>query len=132
MEALATLFQNSCSPDKATRKAAEEELAKAKVNPQCVLTVLQMLTQETVPLSVRQAAAVFFKNLVKAHWAPEDETAYTVPEENKTQARAAPRPRPPSTTTHHPPPRVPPPRRHRSRTACSASSSSCPSCCKRS
>ena len=67
--------------------AAEEQLTTAKVQPQCVLTVLQILTQEAVNPAVRQAAAVFFKNLVKAHWAPEDETAYTVPAETKTQVK---------------------------------------------
>lgn len=67
--------------------AAEEELGRAKLQPQCVLTVLQILTQEAVDLAVRQSAAVFFKNLVKAHWAPEDETAYTVPPETKTQVK---------------------------------------------
>ena len=36
--------------------AAEEELQKAKVQPQCVLTVLQILTQESVDLAVRQSA----------------------------------------------------------------------------
>ena len=46
--------------------AAEEELGRAKVQPQCVVTVLQILTQEGVDLAVRQSAAVFFKNLVKA------------------------------------------------------------------
>lgn len=68
-------------------RAAEEELGRLKVQPQCVLTVLQILTQEPVDLAVRQAAAVFFKNLVKAHWAPEDETAYTVPVDTKTQVK---------------------------------------------
>ena len=67
--------------------AAEEELGRAKVQPQCLQTVLQMLTQEAVDLAVRQAASIFFKNLVKAHWAPEDETAYTIPPETKTQVK---------------------------------------------
>ena len=57
------------------------------MQPQCVLTVLQILTQESVDLAVRQSAAVFFKNLVKAHWAPEDETQYTVPTDTKTQVK---------------------------------------------
>lgn len=34
-----------------------------------------------------QAGAVFFKNLVKQHWAPDDETAFTIPEEVKAQAK---------------------------------------------
>ena len=38
-------------------------------------------------MAVRQSAAVFFKNLVKGHWAPEDETAFTVPAETKTQIK---------------------------------------------
>ena len=67
--------------------AAEEELGRAKVQPQCILTVLQILTHEGVDIAIRQAASVFFKNLVKAHWAPEDETAYTIPADTKTQVK---------------------------------------------
>ena len=52
-----------------------------------MLTVLQILTQEAVDPAVRQAAAVFFKNLVKAHWSPEDETQFTVPADTKTQVK---------------------------------------------
>ena len=66
---------------------AEEELSRAKLQPQCIVTVLQILTQETVDLAVRQSAAVFFKNLVKGHWAPEDETAYMVPADTKMQVK---------------------------------------------
>ena len=67
--------------------AAEDELGRAKVQPQCVLTVLQILTHEGVDIAIRQAASVFFKNLVKAHWTPEDETAYTIPADTKTQVK---------------------------------------------
>ena len=70
-----------------TDRAAEEKLAAAKVQPQCVLTVLQILTQEPVDMAVRQSAAVFFKNLVKAHWSPEDETGDTVPVATKAQVK---------------------------------------------
>ena len=38
-------------------------------------------------MAVRQSAAVFFKTLVKAHWSPEDETAYTVPVMTKAQVK---------------------------------------------
>ena len=86
-EVLVSLFAATLNPDLNQRKAAEEELGRAKLQPQCVLTVLQILTQEGVDLAVRQSAAVFFKNLVKGHWAPEDETAYAVPAETKTQVK---------------------------------------------
>ena len=86
-ETLVSLFAATLNPDLNQRKAAEEELGRAKLQPQCVLTVLQILTQEGVDLAVRQSAAVFFKNLVKGHWAPEDETAYAVPAETKTQVK---------------------------------------------
>ena len=69
------------------RFAAEDELGRAKVQPECLLTVLQILTQEAVDLSIRQAASIFFKNLVKAHWAPEDETAFTIPDGTKSQVK---------------------------------------------
>lgn len=86
-EQLVALFTQTLNPNLAQRRAAEEELGRAKVQPECVLTVLQILSQETVDLAVRQSAAVFFKNLVKAHWSPEDETAYTVPAATKTQVK---------------------------------------------
>ena len=57
------------------------------MQPQCTLTVLQLLTEERIELPVRQAGAVFFKNLVKQHWAPEDETAFTIPPDVKGQVR---------------------------------------------
>lgn len=67
--------------------AAEEELARAKLQPQYTLTLLQLLTEERIELPVRQAGAVFFKNLVKQHWAPEDETAFTIQGDVKAQVR---------------------------------------------
>ena len=51
------------------RSAAEDSLASARRQPQCTPSVLGLLTQEQVPLQVRQAAAVFFKNVVRQHWA---------------------------------------------------------------
>ena len=81
------LFQTTLQPDLAARRAAEEELGRAKVQPECVLTVLQILSQEAVDLAIRQAASIFFKNLVKAHWEPDDETAYTIPDATKTQCK---------------------------------------------
>ena len=52
-----------------------------------MLSVLGLLTQEQVPLQVRQAAAVFFKNVVRRHWEPEDEHELTIPDEIKTQVK---------------------------------------------
>ena len=49
--------------------------------------MLGLLTQEQVPLQVRQAAAVFFKNVVRRHWEPEDEHELTIPDEIKTQVK---------------------------------------------
>lgn len=87
MEALVGLFNATLQPDLAVRKQAEEDLGRAKVQPECVLTVLQILTQESVNIAIRQSAAIFFKNLVKGHWAPEDETAFTIPAQTKTQVK---------------------------------------------
>ena len=46
METLVSLFATTLNPDLNARKQAEEELGRLKVQPQCVLTVLQILTQE--------------------------------------------------------------------------------------
>ena len=67
--------------------AAEASLASAQRQPQCLVSVLGLLTQEQVPLQVRQAAAVFFKNVVRRHWEPEDEHELTIPDEIKTQVK---------------------------------------------
>ena len=87
--------------------AAEASLASAQRQPQCLVSVLGLLTQEPVPLQVRarararvkvrvrvkvrpnpnpkqvplqvrQAAAVFFKNVVRRHWEPEVSPAPTL------------------------------------------------------
>jgi len=84
---IAGWLRQTVNPDAASRKAAEEELARAKLQPQYTLTLLQLLTEERIELPVRQAGAVFFKNLVKQHWAPEDETAFTIQGDVKAQVR---------------------------------------------
>ena len=65
--------------------AQPRELARLKVQPGTVLAVLQVLTT-AVDLAVRQSAAVF-KNLVKGHWNPEDETAFTIAADTKTRVK---------------------------------------------
>ena len=110
--------------------AAEASLASAQRQPQCLVSVLGLLTQEPVPLQVRarvrvrvrvrvrpnpnpkqvplqvrQAAAVFFKNVVRRHWEPEVSPAPTLtrtltrtPSLTRTlaPARRPPRPSPPT------------------------------------
>ena len=51
-----------------------------------VHTVLGLLVVEQVPPHVRQAAAIFFKNLTKRHWDAEEPTSATIPDATKQQA----------------------------------------------
>ena len=58
--------------------AAEASLGQFKAQEGGALAVLQLVTANEIPDHVRQAGAVFFKNLVKERWAP-SEDATTVP-----------------------------------------------------
>ena len=70
-----------------------------------------MLTNEAVPIGVRQAGAVFFKNLVKVHWEPADEQTFGIPDAVKVQVVAR---VPPPQKKPHPRSRVSNPRPGRS------------------
>eukprot|EP00962_Isochrysis_galbana_P040697 scaffold14788_cov127-Isochrysis_galbana.AAC.1 len=48
--------------------AAEAELEQFKRTPSAAISVLHLLTAETLPAHVRQAGAVYFKNMCKQHW----------------------------------------------------------------
>ena len=107
---LAATLARSCSPDAATRKqgappphrrhsphnctahvplppfAAEEALTAAKLQPQFCILLLQLIGQDA-ELPVRQAAAVYFKNLTRQHWEPADEGAPSIDASVKGQVK---------------------------------------------
>lgn len=76
---LRDLLQNTMSPITATRRQAEEMIKSTEAQGGFSLLLLTLISRLSVPASpddiaVRQSASVYFKNLVKKRWAPEDDT----------------------------------------------------------
>jgi exportin-2 (importin alpha re-exporter) len=77
LASLHDVLQKSLSPDNTARKAAEVFLNKNRSQPGIPLLTLSLITRlttVTTPLEVaiRQSAAVYFKNIIKEHWEPEE------------------------------------------------------------
>ena len=70
---LAAVFAQTTSPDPTPRKAAEEFLQHASLQPGFGLALLQLAAAHGADEGVRQAAAVAFKNHVKFQWAPPEQ-----------------------------------------------------------
>lgn len=68
--ALAAVFAQTTLPDPVPRKAAEEYLQRAALQPGFGLALLQLAAANGADEGVRLAAAVAFKNHVKFQWAP--------------------------------------------------------------
>ncbi len=86
MEQLARTLQDTLTPDANTRRRAEETLAQLTANtPDAPAITLSLLSAPTTSHHIRQAAAVFFKNLVKNHW--DAEATNSIPQPLKAQLR---------------------------------------------
>uniref|UniRef100_A0A7S1XYB3 Importin N-terminal domain-containing protein n=1 Tax=Phaeomonas parva TaxID=124430 RepID=A0A7S1XYB3_9STRA len=72
MQGLLQAVEASLSPEKATREAAEEYLKQTTRQPGNLLLLAQGIGSGTAAPPVAQAAAVYFKNVVKNYWEPED------------------------------------------------------------
>ncbi|TKY86757.1 hypothetical protein EX895_004397 [Sporisorium graminicola] len=68
MDALVQVFAHSLDPNPNARKAAELELKKVEAQDGMLSTVFQIVASAHVDASVRQAAAIYFKNRVRRHW----------------------------------------------------------------
>jgi exportin-2 (importin alpha re-exporter) len=66
---LATILAATLNPDAATRRGAERELLAAQAHPSFGPLVLQLAQDTTAQKSIRQSAALSFKNWIKANWA---------------------------------------------------------------
>ncbi len=99
MAQLAQCLSASLSPDQAQRAHAEQFLTQGATSPGFSILLLKLLAAPEQPggpldARVRQAAAVAFKNLVKAHWVQKEPDVvgapapYAVPEPEKAQVRA--------------------------------------------
>ncbi|BGP16685.1 hypothetical protein JCM10213_000398 [Rhodosporidiobolus nylandii] len=69
---LAQILLQTLSPDSATRRAAERELAAAQAHPSFGPTILALAQDASQSKPTRQSAALSFKNWIKANWALED------------------------------------------------------------
>ncbi|KAI8822933.1 armadillo-type protein [Fimicolochytrium jonesii] len=79
------LFSATVVADDAVRKPAEEQLKKVEIAPGFLPAVLQILGSSEANESVRQAAAVFFKNRCQRGWDPSGKLA--LGEEDKVSIR---------------------------------------------
>ncbi|GAC96374.1 hypothetical protein PHSY_003954 [Pseudozyma hubeiensis SY62] len=68
MDALVQVFSHSLDPNPNARKAAELELKKVEAHDGMLSSVFQIVSSAQVDASVRQAAAIYFKNRVRRHW----------------------------------------------------------------
>ncbi|MQL94387.1 hypothetical protein Taro_027035 [Colocasia esculenta] len=70
LETLSLCFVNSLSPQPEPRRRAEEELSRAADSPGFSLSLLHLASSPSADDQVRHAAAVHFKNHLRARWAP--------------------------------------------------------------
>jgi exportin-2 (importin alpha re-exporter) len=68
MQNLAQALQQSLSPNPAERRQAERDLDARKQQPGFPQFVLELAQSGDAPLPVRQAAALLFKNYIRAGW----------------------------------------------------------------
>ncbi|KAG2501736.1 hypothetical protein HYH03_000236 [Edaphochlamys debaryana] len=75
LQQLAAVFQATLSPDKDAIKAAEQQLKAAAQQPGYCIKVLKLAASPVDP-SIRQSAAVNFKNVIKYRWVPSEADLY--------------------------------------------------------
>eukprot|EP00002_Diphylleia_rotans_P031455 TRINITY_DN6535_c0_g1_i4.p1 TRINITY_DN6535_c0_g1~~TRINITY_DN6535_c0_g1_i4.p1 ORF type:complete len:815 (+),score=160.43 TRINITY_DN6535_c0_g1_i4:58-2502(+) len=88
LKQLALVLQQVADPDKARRVQAEATLEQQKIIVGFPQLLLQLLAQPTVPIPLRQAAAVYFKNLVKNHWGQGEDQAFSLHDQDREFIRA--------------------------------------------
>ncbi|XP_042497711.1 exportin-2-like [Macadamia integrifolia] len=70
LDHLSQCFLQTLSPNPEPRRRAEASLAEMADKPNYGLTVLRLVAESAVDEQIRQAAAVNFKNHLRARWAP--------------------------------------------------------------
>ncbi|KAI5449860.1 importin-alpha export receptor [Naganishia albida] len=70
---LSTLLTQSLSPLPEVRHPAEKNLNSTELQPGFLLLVLSLVKDDRAALDVRQAAGVYFKNVVRKRWSEETE-----------------------------------------------------------
>lgn len=77
IRALSECFAQTLSTDGVVRKTAEQNLKTMSTQPGFGLTVLKLVSLDTLPLEIRQSAAVTFKNHVKYRWVAQETDSLT-------------------------------------------------------
>lgn len=65
---LSTLLTQSLSPLPEVRHPAEKNLNSTELQPGFLLLVLSLVKDDRAALDIRQAAGVYFKNVVRKRW----------------------------------------------------------------
>jgi exportin-2 (importin alpha re-exporter) len=65
---LSDLLTQSLSPQPEIRHPAEKNLDSSETQEGFLLLVLSLVRSDAAPMHVRQAAGVYFKNVVKKRW----------------------------------------------------------------
>jgi exportin-2 (importin alpha re-exporter) len=65
---LSDLLTQSLSPQPEIRHPAEKNLDSSETQEGFLLLVLNLVRSDAAPMHVRQAAGVYFKNVVKKRW----------------------------------------------------------------
>jgi len=90
---ITSLFQHTLEASPESRAQAESKLTELSTCPQFLSVLLQMVMSENVQISVRQAAVIYFKNMVGKHWREHDaevqegEKSYIIPPDDKAFIR---------------------------------------------
>ncbi|CAH9089378.1 unnamed protein product [Cuscuta epithymum] len=79
LQFLSQCFLNTLSPMPQPRRQAEAGLADAAEKPNYGLVVLRLVAEPSVDEQIRQAAAVNFKNHLKARWSPAPSSGHNAP-----------------------------------------------------
>lgn len=74
LQTLAQYLEHTLSSDAEIRRTAEKFLESVEVNQNYPVLVLHLLDKNEVPLSIRMAGAVAFKNYVKRNWKIDEES----------------------------------------------------------
>ncbi|XP_027365249.1 importin beta-like SAD2 isoform X2 [Abrus precatorius] len=67
---LGVVLQAALSPNPQERKAAEQRLDELQQSPQHPVNLFQIIVDNNVDISLRQAASIHFKNFIAKNWSP--------------------------------------------------------------
>merc|ERR1711881_182052 len=93
VQLITNLFQHTLEPSPETRAQAENRLTELSTCPKFLPVLLELVMSESVQISVRQAAVIYFKNMVCKYWRERDpevtqgENKYVLPADDKAFVR---------------------------------------------